>query len=291
MHFVNIRNLTPKKKQLAMELRPSSFLAKYKVIHKYNKFDGIETHWVEFGKGKPLVCLHGLGGAWTDYWSLLPAIKNRKCFILDLPGCAKTQKSSDYSIEFHGKWLVSFAKSQKINKFSIEAICSSAPIAVDYASKNPGQINSLILHMPIINGEWVDSKTKIQSKITSFLPNSVLKTLMSYSWFNDIFVNTNENESILESARLDQQNKKNSDVKGLARYSNEILSSNYVEKLKAFKGRLLIIALEGDHVAPAKKLKENFPTQTKVFKNAHSWNKDVILKQNKEVKIFLEKNF
>ena len=114
---------------------------------------------------------------------------------------------------------------------------------------------------------------------------------MSYSWFNDIFVNTNENESILESARLDQQNKKNSDVKGLARYSNEILSSNYVEKLKAFKGRLLIIALEGDHVAPAKKLKENFPTQTKVFKNAHSWNKDVILKQNKEVKIFLEKNF
>ncbi|MEK6967704.1 MAG: alpha/beta hydrolase [Nanoarchaeota archaeon] len=273
---------------MTMKISPKVFLSRYKVIHKFAVINGIRTHWVEFGRGKPLVGLHGIGGAWTDYWSLLPVLKNRKCYFFDMPGCGKTDKIDNYKIENLSAWLKACIGHLSLMKFTVEAICSSAPIAIDYASKYPEKVDSLILHMPVINGAWVDPMSKFQAFLGRALPNFLIKFLFNQSWFSKLIVNTDEKETIVESALLDQENKRKADFKGMSELISEVIRSDSTKKLKNFRGKLVVIALQGDKLSPVEKLIEVCPKESvKVFDNAHSWNEEVIIKQNKEIKNFL----
>lgn len=271
-----------------MEITPRVFLKKYRVLHRTSSINGLPTHWVEYGAGKPMLCLHGAGGAWTDFWSLLPAIKNRRCIIVDLPGCGKTGALKDYSLKNQVAWLSEFVKYTCKSKPDIDAICSSSLLAFEYMDSN--KVDNLILHMPVVDGRWADAETKSRGFFLNFMTPFALKLVSKAPWVMKNLINMNENETIIESARLDYENKKRCDLNGLIFTAKSSLSARIAGKLKNFNGNLLVLATDKDSITPAHRLKEFVPNKSlKVFSNVHSWNKELIVWQNKEVLNFLKR--
>ncbi|MGH7270013.1 MAG: alpha/beta fold hydrolase [Polyangiaceae bacterium] len=79
--------------------------------HRVVSVLGVDLHWVEFGKGPPLVLLHGLcDSSWT-WLSVAPALaRSRRVLMLDLPGHGLSARpDASYSLEWHarmvGGWL------------------------------------------------------------------------------------------------------------------------------------------------------------------------------------------
>jgi len=271
-----------------MKLSPKEYLAHYKVRHKYANVNGRQTHWVEYGKGMPLVGLHGLGGAWTDYWSLLPAIKRRRAYLLDLPGCGKTESLPKNSIKATADWLESWLTMLRLKDITIEAICTSAPIALEYSKRNPDNVKALILHMPVLNGNWVDRKIRMLYIVLTKLPSPIHHWMHKSSWFINHIILRDEEHAIPESAILDAENKKSADIRVFTAYFPDVLIKDYLEVYRNFKEKTLVLAMQQDSMLPAEKLKMNSSGKKLIiFKNAHSWNKDVIRRQNREIEKFL----
>ena len=48
-------------------------------------------HSVRFGRGRPLVMIHGLGGSWRSWHTILePLAREREVIAVDLPGHGET---------------------------------------------------------------------------------------------------------------------------------------------------------------------------------------------------------
>ncbi len=71
---------------------------------------GVGLHWVERGRGRPLVLLHGLGDAHLTWKELAPAFADRRVLMLDLPGHGLSDRpDAPYCLEWYstivGGWL------------------------------------------------------------------------------------------------------------------------------------------------------------------------------------------
>ncbi len=57
--------------------------------------DGIELHYIEEGKGEPILMLHGWGSSSAAYRGIINAIGDSyRCIALDFPGCGQSQMMS-----------------------------------------------------------------------------------------------------------------------------------------------------------------------------------------------------
>ena len=151
---------------------------------------GLNIHFVEGGKGPPLLFLHGLGGSWKDWGSNLESLGQAHHVIaLDFPGFGGSDKPDrDYSIEWLTDVVQNFLENRKVKRVAVIGHSMGAVVAINLASRPQGPVEKLVVSDAVGIGEKEDflayALTKLITGESAWKPledalRSELKTMIA----------------------------------------------------------------------------------------------------------------
>jgi pimeloyl-ACP methyl ester carboxylesterase len=151
---------------------------------KFIDIDGLHVHYSVEGEGKPIVLIHGTGGALQNWniWSDSLVRNHFKVIRLDLPGFGLTgpRKEDDYSIKANIDFLDKFMTKINIDSFAIAGNSLGGQIACEYSVAHPERITKSILIDPA--GYSTEEHRK---KKESFLK------IVNTKWLSNIIIKLN----------------------------------------------------------------------------------------------------
>lgn len=220
-----------------------------RLSHRYVNIDGVRTHYVIEGRGKPLVLVHGWGGSWEEWKYNIPELsKHFRVIALDLPGFGDSEELNKHSLDNLLSFLDSFFDKLNIEKFNLMSHSMGAILSFKYALKHPERVEKIVLiGMPLyfpglwgllrflINALNDRTKTWIAEKIlksTYFILLSYKQSLfyeLNPKWFNDI-----------------QEMKSKASIKAFLEISEDLIHLNLIPYLRGLKKPALIIRGEKD---------------------------------------------
>jgi pimeloyl-ACP methyl ester carboxylesterase len=127
-----------------MVLPPTPTLPKASVSG-YASVNGVKIWYAEFGKGQPVILLHG-GLANSNYWgSLVPALdKHCRVIVMDSRGHGRsTRNDQPYGYDLMASDVVALMDFLKIKKAAIVGWSDGAILGLDIAISHPERITKL----------------------------------------------------------------------------------------------------------------------------------------------------
>lgn len=115
--------------------------------------DGLQTHYLEGGRGPALILIHG-GGAGADGWGnwrrcLDSYARYFRVLVPDMPGFGRTAKPDpadyDYSQQNRTRHLLSFMDALGINRAHLIGNSMGGATALGVAMEEPGRVGKLVL--------------------------------------------------------------------------------------------------------------------------------------------------
>lgn len=109
---------------------------------------GIHLHYVEAGKGTPVLLLHGWPTSSYLWRNVIPEIaKTNRVIALDLPGFGQSEKPLDasYSFRFHAEVLDKFLDAVGVEKMGLAVHDLGGPVGLYWATHNRERIRRLAL--------------------------------------------------------------------------------------------------------------------------------------------------
>ncbi len=124
--------------------------AVYKIEQGFVDANGVMIYYEEFGKGKPLMIVHGGPGASHDYFLpyLLPLARENRLIFIDERGSGQSQKLEDvskYTVENMVEDVEAVRKALKLGKISLLGHSYGGVLAQAYALKYQKNLSHLIL--------------------------------------------------------------------------------------------------------------------------------------------------
>ncbi len=122
----------------------------YKIQQGFVDADGVMIYYEEFGKGKPLMIVHGGPGASHDYFLpyLLPLARDNRLIFIDERGSGQSQKLQDaskYTVENMAEDVEAVRKALNLGKISLLGHSYGGVLAQAYALKYQKNLTHLIL--------------------------------------------------------------------------------------------------------------------------------------------------
>ena len=105
--------------------------------------DGQQVHFEAYGRGSPILFVHGWLGSWRYWWSTMQALSNRhRSFAFDLWGYGDSSKDvGNYALQSYVGMLTSFAdKLAIVRPFTIVGHSLGAALALHYAKLEPESV-------------------------------------------------------------------------------------------------------------------------------------------------------
>ena len=142
----------------------------YNIKQGFVDADGVMIYYKEFGKGEPLMIVHGGPGATHDYFlpHLLPLARNNRLIFIDERGSGKSEKLEDvklYTVENMVEDVEAVREALGLGKMNLLGHSYGGVLAQAYALKYQENLSHLIL----------------------------CSTFSSTSMMNDVFVKIKEN--------------------------------------------------------------------------------------------------
>src|ERR1043166_8499746 len=108
---------------------------------------GFKLHYLEAGKGAPVILLHGLGGDGSRWGpNIEPLAKEFHVFALDQIGCGRPDKPlANYHTGMLAEFLVDFVKAVGVPKASLVGNSMGAGVALYTAAKFPTVVDRIVL--------------------------------------------------------------------------------------------------------------------------------------------------
>jgi 2-hydroxy-6-oxonona-2,4-dienedioate hydrolase len=108
---------------------------------------GFKLHYLEAGRGAPVVLLHGLGGDGSRWGpNIEPLAKDFHVFALDQIGFGESDKPlANYHTGMLAEFLVGFLKAAGISKASLVGNSMGAGVALYTAVHYPGMVDRIVL--------------------------------------------------------------------------------------------------------------------------------------------------
>ena len=127
------------------ELKPPS--AEYPYRSMYVDIDGFKIHYIEEGRGKPILFLHG-NPTWSYIWrNIIPGVAKgtkRRVIALDLLGFGKSDKPDlDYTPQMHRDIVSKFIHKLRLHDVILVGHDWGGPIMTGYAVKEPWNVEGL----------------------------------------------------------------------------------------------------------------------------------------------------
>ena len=141
--------------------------------------DGGLVHYEAFGRGKPVLFLHGWLGSWRYWMSSMEAISDkRRTYALDLWGFGDSDKSKQrYTITDYIALLDSFVQNMGIHDAPIVGHALGASLALEYASRYPDRVNKIMTVSLPMNPDCINRR------LIDFANNSMMAKVM---WWRQI---------------------------------------------------------------------------------------------------------
>jgi proline iminopeptidase len=134
----------------AMAGSPPAALGLYEVSEQYVDAGGVLIYTVSFGRGAPLLVLHGGPGASHDYFLpyLLPLARHNRLVFIDERGSGKSEKLEDaskYTVESMVEDVEAVRKALALGKIKLLGHSFGGVLAQAYALKYQANLSHLVL--------------------------------------------------------------------------------------------------------------------------------------------------
>ncbi len=152
--------------------------------------------YVEKGKGKTIIFIHGLGGNishWTN--NIKPLSKKFHCIALDLPGYGYSDKNMDTTIKdllgFYADVVLEFIRKKSLKNITLAGHSMGGQIAMITAMKDQNKVKHLVLVSPAGLETFTAQEAQL---LTSTTPPSVfekqdeaaIRASFKRNFFNDV---------------------------------------------------------------------------------------------------------
>jgi proline iminopeptidase len=132
------------------ETQQTSTDSLYEISEGYVDAHGVLIYYVTFGKGEPLVILHGGPGASHDYFLpyLLPLARKNKLVFIDERGCGRSQKLdsvSGYTVENMAEDVEAVRQTLGLGRINLLGHSYGGVLAQAYAFKYQQNLSHLLL--------------------------------------------------------------------------------------------------------------------------------------------------
>jgi pimeloyl-ACP methyl ester carboxylesterase len=117
---------------------------------QFAEVDGLHVRYADAGSGRPLLLMHGLGGAIESWTNNIDALaKEARVIALDLPGFGYSDKPKmSYTIKFYADFIAKFAKQLNIAPLAVVGSSLGGHIACELAITHPEVVSRLIVVAP-----------------------------------------------------------------------------------------------------------------------------------------------
>src|SRR5271154_6960562 len=127
--------------------------------------DDLSIHFLERGRGEPLLLIHGLGCSGADWAFQVAALEHRfRIIVPDLPGSGhSTPPRGEYSIAGFADALWKLLDHLGITRTNIVGFSLGGAVALEMAARRPanvprlGLINSLATYQPRDLRKWLET--------------------------------------------------------------------------------------------------------------------------------------
>lgn len=108
---------------------------------------GQRIHFVEAGRGQPVILLHGLGASKETWWAILPTLAARfHVYAIDQIGFGQSDKPAlDYKIATFVDFLDGFLASQHLPRAILIGNSLGGWVALAFAVQHPEKLDRLVL--------------------------------------------------------------------------------------------------------------------------------------------------
>jgi pimeloyl-ACP methyl ester carboxylesterase len=151
--------------------------------------DGGLIHYEAFGRGRPVLFLHGWLGSWRYWMSSMEAVSDKhRTYALDLWGFGDSDKSKPrYEISDYVTLLNNFTDNMGIREAPIIGHSLGAMVALEYAVRYPDRVPKLAtVSLPV-------TPDAISRKLVDFTSNSVFSKVL---WWRQLAHKEVEKEAV-----------------------------------------------------------------------------------------------
>jgi pimeloyl-ACP methyl ester carboxylesterase len=141
--------------------------------------DGGLVHYEAFGRGKPVLFLHGWLGSWRYWMSTMEGISDKyRTYALDLWGFGDSDKSRPrYAVADYVSLVNEFVNNMGIRDAPIIGHALGATVALEYAVAHAGAVKKVMAVSLPMNSDCINRK------LIDFANNSVIAKMM---WWRQI---------------------------------------------------------------------------------------------------------
>src|SRR5512137_1276898 len=141
--------------------------------------DGGIVHYEAFGRGRPLLFLHGWLGSWRYWMPTMEAMSDKnRTYALDLWGFGDSDKSNlRYAVSDYVALLNNFMDNMGMRQIPIIGHALGATVALEYAVRYPDRVKKLVtVSLPVV-------PDAISRNLVDFANNSMMAKMM---WWRQI---------------------------------------------------------------------------------------------------------
>lgn len=108
--------------------------------------DGRLVHYETFGRGEPIILVHGWLGSWRYWFPVMEDLaKEYRTYALDLWGFGDSDKTREqYDVQSYVRMLIAFMDELGIDEASLVGHTLGAAVATELAVQNPGRVSKLL---------------------------------------------------------------------------------------------------------------------------------------------------
>lgn len=162
--------------------------SEYPFISNYFNINGQKLHYIDEGKGEPILFVHGTPSWSFDYRNIIKKLKiNYRCIAIDHIGFGLSDKPEhyDYTTQNHSKTLEKFVLEKELDNITLVVHDFGGPIGLNFAMQYPAKIKRFV----ILN-TWLWSSTNDPDfiKLSKILKSPLLPFLYRYLNFSPKFI-------------------------------------------------------------------------------------------------------
>ena len=200
---MNIRKL---KFLVLIFLLPFSFLVHAQIIYgsnngKYLTIKGIKVYYEEYGKGIPLLLLHGGFGSIHDFQNVIPELsKHFRVIAMDSPGQGRSEQADSISYQLYADYYSDFIDLMKLDSVYVIGWSDGGNFAMLLSYDRPDKVKKVII-------SGADASTDgYQPGLLDFIKNWTLKAaeIDNKDWIDD-FKKKSPNKDNWQKTFLDIQ--------------------------------------------------------------------------------------
>lgn len=143
-----------------------SCLPQYRLPVQHVQVNSVNIAYVEKGKGKPILFIHGLGGNLSHWLKSVESLsKKYRCIALDLPGYGRSDKQFTPQgvdqLQYYSDILKGFIDRKKLKDVVLAGHSMGAQIAIIAGLQYPRQIAKLVLVAPAGLETFTEAEAKL----------------------------------------------------------------------------------------------------------------------------------